>query len=71
MRTTPSQELRNAVKLADQPAYRLAQQVGVSPSHLSAWLCGIVPVNYGDKRLIRLGRLVGVAADECFNQDAK
>ena len=66
MRTSPSKKLRNAVKVADKPAYRLAQRIGVSPSQMSAWLCGIVPVNRGDPRITQLGELVGVPPEDCF-----
>ena len=61
-----SRRLREAVKTSPVRQYRLAQAVGLHPSQLSALICGIYGVRAGDMRIVKLGALVGVAADECF-----
>ena len=66
MRTTVSHKLRVAIKLSSERQYRLAHQIDVHPSVLSAWLNGITDPRSDEPRIIALGRLVGVRADECF-----
>lgn len=71
-----SEALRQAVRTSGIPQYLLARRVerdSGSPmdrSVLSAWLCGITPVRAGDPRVAALGRLVGVAPDQCFSARA-
>jgi hypothetical protein len=64
-----SERLRTAVKTAPERQYRLAHQVHVHPSLLSAWLNGITSPRPGDPRVIALGRLVGVPEHECFAEE--
>lgn len=61
-----SQKLRVAIKLNEQPAYKLAQKAGLDPSTLSKLLCGIIPVKPNDARIIAVGRIVGVSEHDCF-----
>jgi hypothetical protein len=61
-----SQKLKILIKLNEQPAYRLAQKAGLDPSTLSKLICGIIPVKPGDPRVIAVGRIVGISAEECF-----
>ena len=69
-----SRKLKVAIKLADEPAYRIAQKAGLDPSTLSKLMCGIVPVKPGDPRVVAIGQVVGIPAQECFESggaDAK
>lgn len=52
-------------------AYRLAQQAGVHPSVFSALLNESVPVRRGDQRVVRIGEVLGVPADQCFADEHK
>ncbi len=61
-----SQRLIEAIKLASERQYRLAQRVGLHPSTLSRWINGIESVRVGDPRVIRLGQLLGLRGNECF-----
>jgi hypothetical protein len=36
----------------------------------SALICSIVPIEYGDRRVVRIGQVVGVPAEECFSDCA-
>ncbi len=63
-----SYRLRVAVKISRERQYRLARAIAVHPSTLSAWLCGIVDPQRDDPRILELGKLVGVPAEECFEQ---
>ena len=66
---TISDKLRFAVKTSNERQYSLAHQIEITPSQLSSWLNGIVDPRVGDPRIVALGRLVGVRADECFRGD--
>ena len=66
---TLSNKLRIAVKMSPQRQYRLAHQIEVHPSVLSAWVNGITDPRPGDPRIVELGRLLDVPADECFNAE--
>jgi transcriptional regulator with XRE-family HTH domain len=61
-----SERLRAAVKSSRVRQYRRAQEIGIHPSTLSAWLNGIFPVQDGDPRVVQLGAFHGIPASECF-----
>ncbi len=61
-----SEELKARVKLSGQRAYQIAHKAGIHPSTLSKILLGIVHVRPGDPRVIAIGRVVGLSANECF-----
>lgn len=61
-----SQKLRDAVKTNIDPAYAVAQKAGLSQSQMSQLLNGIVTVRDGDKRVIAIGKVVGVEVGDCF-----
>jgi len=48
---------------------RLALDAGLPPPALSRMLHGVRRVERGDKRIIKIGRRLGVRADECFADD--
>jgi hypothetical protein len=67
----PSDRLKRAVFDARFNRVRqsqLAIAAGFHPTTLSAVLHDALPIRRGDARLIRLGGLVGVSADDCFEE---
>jgi len=64
-----STELRQAVKLAPNRQYELAQVIGIHPSTLSGWISGAFGVRDGDPRVVRLAELLGVPRDRAFDED--
>ncbi|MBL7180281.1 MAG: hypothetical protein ISS67_06000 [Desulfobacterales bacterium] len=65
-----SQKLRAAIKLGDEPAYKIAHKAGLDPSTLSKLICGIVKVKDGDQRVIKVGKVLGIPPKECFREEA-
>ena len=65
-----SRKLKIALKLSPIPEYRIAQKAGLNPSVLSKLTCGIIHVKNGDPRVIKVGKILGIPADECFAEDA-
>ena len=61
-----SSKLRKAIKPSDEPSYRIAHKAGLDPSTLSKFVCGIIKVKFGDSRVIAVGRVLGIPANECF-----
>ncbi len=56
-----------AVKLADEPMYRLAQKAQMHPSTLSQILHGIQKVKPSDPRILRIAKIVGLQENEIFD----
>jgi hypothetical protein len=55
-----SRALWEAVKLSRRRHYWLAAQIGMHPSRFSRLLSGDLDVPFGDWRVVKLARLVGV-----------
>jgi hypothetical protein len=66
-----SQKLKAAIKLGDAPAYKIAHRAGLDPSTLSKLICGIVKVKKGDKRVIKVGEVLGLSPKECFQEERR
>ena len=66
-----SQKLKAAIKLSPIPAYKIAQEASLDPSTLSKMICGIIRTKPGDIRIVRIGQIVGVHADECFEKESE
>ncbi|MEW6671780.1 MAG: hypothetical protein AB1427_08750 [Thermodesulfobacteriota bacterium] len=66
-----SQKLKVAIKLGDEPAYKIAYKAGIDPSTLSKLICGIVNVKAGDQRVINVGKVLGIPPEECFREEAQ
>ena len=64
-----SEKLRAAIKLGNIQAYKVAHKAGMDPSTLSKLICGIIKVKYGDTRVIKVGKVLGLLPDECFQKD--
>ena len=65
-----SQELKAAIKLGEEPAYKIAHRAGISSSTLSKLICGIDKVRPGDPRVLAVGRVLGLKPEECFEKGA-
>jgi lambda repressor-like predicted transcriptional regulator len=63
-----SRKLIAAVKLSHRRAYEIAHEAGLHPSTLSRLLVGIDKVYPGDERILRVGKAVGIPAEECFEE---
>ena len=63
-----SKKLIRAVKLSDKRAYLIAHEAGLHPSTLSRLLIGIERTQPGDERVLRVGKVVGIAEEECFEE---
>ena len=61
-----SQDLKIAVKLSPLRAYQIAHLAGIHPSTLSKLLCGIEIPRENDKRVISIGKIVGLSSKDCF-----
>ena len=61
-----SEKLRAAIKLNHVPAYKIAHKAEIDPSTLSKLICGIVKVKKGDLRVIKVGKVLGIPAEDCF-----
>jgi hypothetical protein len=61
-----SRRLFEAVKLHPNPAYRIAQQAGLTPSTLSRLMHGYEPVREDDARVLAVAEVVGVPAARAF-----
>jgi dUTPase len=63
-----SRQFKVAIKLDERRSYKIAQAAGLDPAVLSKILCGIVEVKPGDRRVIAVGRVMGIPVDECFEE---
>ncbi|OVE80587.1 hypothetical protein BVY03_05850 [bacterium K02(2017)] len=57
------------IKISPRRQYELAQEAGFSSGMLSHFLNGISQPSVTDKRFIKLGKLIGVGANEIFKQN--
>jgi hypothetical protein len=64
-----SRQFKIEVKLNDLPAYRLAQMAGINPNELYKLMSGISPPKPNDKRIVKVGKLLGLSPDECFQEE--
>ena len=63
---TLSRKLIAAVRGSGRPQYLLARAAGLHPVALSDLMRGARDCKSGEPRIVRLGGLVGVAPEECF-----
>jgi len=64
-----SSEFVRRIKLASEPAYRIANRAAIHPCTLSKLLSGQERVKPGDPRVIAVGQVVGLSPEECFAAD--
>jgi hypothetical protein len=63
-----SQRLREAVKLAPRPAYRIAQDANLHPTVLSKLITGAESVRVADPRVLRVAEVLGIPAAQAFER---
>ena len=63
-----SREFKARLKLADQPAYKIANQAGVNPTTLSKLVNGIEPVRPNDERIRRVAQVLDLRPEEAFTE---
>jgi hypothetical protein len=63
-----SRKFYEAVKLANRPAYRIAWEAGMHPVSLSRLMHGYDKVWPHDQRIIKVGKILGLKAEECFEE---
>jgi len=61
-----SHKLRAAIKLNPIPAYKIAHAAGLNPTTLSKLICGISKVRPGDPRVLKVGKILGLSPEQCF-----
>ena len=61
-----SHKFISTIKLHELPAYKIAHKAGLNPSTLSKLMCGIERVHSNDPRVVRVGEVIGLKAEECF-----
>lgn len=64
-----STKLRHAVKLSDLRSYQIAHKAKVNPTTLSKLMCGINLPNENDQRVVRVGKVLGIPPEECFEDN--
>jgi hypothetical protein len=57
---------RAAVKLADEPAWKIAHRAGINPNVLSQIMSGMKRVRPGDERVLKVANALGLDPKECF-----
>jgi predicted transcriptional regulator len=61
-----SRKLKESIKLSDLRAYEIAYKAKINPSTLSRILNGIEEVKRGDPRVLRIGKVLSIKPNECF-----
>jgi len=64
-----SPKVKQAVKLSDLKGYEIAHLAEIHPSTLSRIINGIDEVKPGDRRVLRIARVLRLKAEECFEAD--
>ena len=62
-----SRDFLIGLKLNDRPAYQIAQEAGVNPNTLSKLINGIEPIHLDDERILKVARVLGIAAVDAFS----
>ena len=63
-----SQKFVAAIKLNSRRAYQIAWEAGLHPSTLSRIINGIDRVSIGDPRVLRVGKILGLNPEDCFEE---
>jgi hypothetical protein len=66
MSCVPSREFIIALKLADRPMYRIAQQAKLHPSTLGKIITGAEAVTPNDHRVLAVAKVLGLRPKDCF-----
>jgi len=68
-----SKKFKKTLRECGVAQYKISIQAGVNPNLLSKWMLGIQKVRNGDKRIIKIGKILKLKKDEIFgiNDDFK
>lgn len=66
-----SKKFKIAIKLSDIPAWKIAYKAGINPNVLSKIMSGALRVKSGDLRVINVGKVIGLNAEQCFEANEK
>jgi hypothetical protein len=66
-----SDKFISAVKNSPRRNYQIAWEAELHPSTLSAIVNGIIMIRPGDPRVLRVGAVLGLTAEECFDSDER
>ena len=64
-----SQRFISTIKLHELPAYKIAHKAGIHPSTLSQLLNGIAIAHPNDKRILKIGEVLGLKQGDCFEKE--
>ena len=63
-----SKAFKIAVKLADRPAWKIAQQAEIPATDLYKLMSGATIARPGNTKVIRVGKILGLKPEECFEE---
>ncbi len=61
-----SMKFKIAVKLAERPAWKIAQEAGISATDLYKFMSGATIARPGNAKVVEVGRILGLNPEECF-----
>ena len=61
-----TKEFKDTLKLDKRPQYKIAWEAGIHPVTLTQITTGYIRPKNGDPRVIRVGKIIGLKANECF-----
>uniref|UniRef100_A0A7V3KMN2 XRE family transcriptional regulator n=1 Tax=candidate division WOR-3 bacterium TaxID=2052148 RepID=A0A7V3KMN2_UNCW3 len=64
-----SRKFIERLKLGTQPAYRVAWRAKIHPVILSKLIHGAEKVWPNDRRIIAVGKILGLSPEECFEEE--
>lgn len=67
----PSVFFINSVKLDPRRNYKIAHAADLHPSTLSRIVNGIDRIKPNDPRVIRIGRVLGIPPEACFQEESR
>jgi len=65
-----SQKLVATVRLSQLRQYKIATRANLTSSALSRLLCGIDKIKDNDPRIIRVGQVLGIPPQDCFDAES-
>lgn len=69
MKTRLSDKFIQSIKLSDRRQYKIAFDANINPNILSQFMSGVRFPKKNDPRVIAVGLVVGIPADECFERE--
>lgn len=63
----PSRKFIAALRLSRRNQYEISWDAGVPPNTLSKLINGIERLRENDERIIAVGKVLGIPAEECFD----